>query len=474
MYERTVFVGIAEHLELLFIEDLACKDRSCAPPPVGTGGSRPSGSINISLAGQSAELSELRPKDIDKALAAMRTVPGMEDVVDIEDAITRVEEQLRATVDVAIENGYTPEMARKASHWYPVANHHLGRVASKYGYNYPETASAVAAALSPSADWESNVTNAEIVMRIVSENPVMKEVHVTSYRDRIVRDLTGKIKDAKRKGKDTTELQRALDDANTDEFLANSRNMMLGNRFNQLDTKVAAVLVQGLTQDNEMKTTAFDISEDGMSYKVGQTGSKAIIQSIANTEKAIKIAQEDRSGTSIEGMAEYISNTIGNESKVRAFYMNLAYPRDRSQDAVTVDTHALGALLGVPFNAETAKPYFKKGGDEKKKPMYNAGYPVYREAMRRIAPYLSEKLGVAVDIENRGVQSVLWEMERFLLPKTPKGVFMKDAAKMDELRTRKRAKQSAYEIKKWVVSNMSGKKERIGVPTTDVEEVSIA
>jgi hypothetical protein len=488
------FAGAAQHLEILFVEDFACKDKSCAPPPVGTGGSTPGGdgsshrlSLSVSSAGQSPEIDELDTNTAKQALevftgrvkrgtkdkpgAVVPHVPGMGGVKTLADAVDAVEAELNATIDVALANGYTREMAQTAAHWYPTANHYLGTLTDQYQYKYPETAAAVAAALSPSAEWGSNVTNAKSVLQLVHENRVLTPKDVDAYTTRVLSALEGKLGNKDLSPSDRNKILAAIERAKSPERQARLQKVLVGKQFNDIRTVHASVLAQAHVQGNELKTTAFVVTPNGKSYSVGYTKNKAIVQSLPNTMKALEIARADKRGASIEEMRPLIEN-ISKESKVRAFYMNLAYPRDRTQNAITADTHALGSFLGTPFNANTAKPYFESF-TQNKKSTYNPGYPVYRAALGRVLQRLHKELGVSGDLGRSAAQSVVWEMERYLMPEGPKGALLADSARMQQHTKMKNNGATPLEAKTWLAEQMGGARDRMEPPVTGIKEYTI-
>lgn len=189
-------------------------------------------------------------------------------------------------------------------------------------------------------------------------------------------------------------------------------------KFNDLDEDVASFLIQGNTQRHSLKEIEIDPRPDG-SYTSTEGKSKAIIQSSVNFSKAIRMARADKNGATESELAAMISSAVSQESKARAFFMNIAHPMDRRQDAVTLDTHAYGALTGVPLSLTTSGRFFVSS----KEVGYANTYPIMREAMKRVGAEL-RKRGMA-DLPGRAVQSVVWEMERAILPDKGKSAILK-------------------------------------------------
>jgi hypothetical protein len=251
----------------------------------------------------------------------------------------------------------------------------------------------------------------------------MTETDVDDYVTRQIRALESKASAPQIKKSEEqsaivkAELELARSDANRDVV----RAKILGKKFNDLDVEDATSVINGNTQANNMKGIALAPQADG-SYKIVAHNAKATVQSNANTAKAIRLAQADKNGASEDEMQEIINASVSSQSKVRAFFMNIAHPMDTQQDAVTLDTHAFGSLLGVPFSATTSKPMF----DSTKEVGFANTYPIMREALQRVNVTLAQRYDLPV-LPARAAQSVTWEMERSLLPAKPKGDIIKNS-----------------------------------------------
>jgi hypothetical protein len=431
--------------EFTEVDEFECHDASCRPPTSGgTGGSSKGqtrgatgGEIEVSRGSKGKGTVGTRDFGIDGLTPTGRqqlvehfqtAVPGGQHVTTPEEAVQVTIDHLKATVDMAIEAGYTPEMAQSAAHWYDVANTESHLMATDAGLNHHETAAAVLAALSPSAAWESNLHNGKQVCDYVGKNPEMTDTHAQYAQYRAVRALQSKRDALKKDGQDLTEVDKAIAEAERPETLASYQKMMVGKRFNDLPDKLAVMVLQGDTQFNGSKGISLIPHPDG-SYDKRLDSGKAIIQSNSNMLKAIKIAKADKNGASVEEMSKVISANVSGQSKVRAFYMNIAYPNDTAQRAITADTHFFSASVGLPLNATSAKPYFTSTTEVG----FARGYPANQAALQAMIPYLAQKLGVSPEALPRSAQSVLWEMERYLVPEKAKGDFIKNPEKMAEL-----------------------------------------
>ena len=191
---------------------------------------------------------------------------------------------------------------------------------------------------------------------------------------------------------------------------------MVGKKFNDADPDDQVAVLNGHIQGNAMRGISLVPNKDG-TYTVEDYASKTTVQSNAIVKKAIKIAIADKNGASADEMTDVISKNVSQESKVRAFYQNIANPNDRIQSA---DTHAFSGAFS-PVNAVTSKVLFASSRDIG----YAKTYPIVRESMASLAPKLSAQLGASEVMSPRAVQSVTWEMTRFLYPMSGKGQVLK-------------------------------------------------
>lgn len=421
-------------------EDFACHDASCRPPTSGgTGGSQAKGgTVHIAVGkapkgqeARSAELADMTPAAQKAALGVINSIAGMEDVKTVDEAVDKVTSRLMATVDIATGHDllrgnldgspsgpYDAERIQATSRWYDVANKYVGEVANTYGFNHVETSAAVFATLSPGAPWPSNVRNGEQVMKFVGENKKVGAEGVKDIQYRAGKVLEGERAKLKKEGQSLDEIDARIAANASKENFDRLMGQYGSKKFNDLDEDVASFLIQGNTQRHSLKEIEIDPRPDG-SYTSTEGKSKAIIQSSVNFSKAIRMARADKNGATESELAAMISSAVSQESKARAFFMNIAHPMDRRQDAVTLDTHAYGALTGVPLSLNTSGRFFVSS----KEVGYANTYPIMREAMKRVGAEL-RKRGMA-DLPGRAVQSVVWEMERAILPDKGKSAILK-------------------------------------------------
>lgn len=446
-------VSVVQDLDFAFIVDVdgeqrvmtpyefACHDASCRPPGSGgTGGSRPASrggqgiSVGKAAKGKTAAgpgVDDMSPKAQEAALKVIHSIPGMEHIKTVHEAVDAVAARLDATITIATEHKllhgnldgspsapYDASRIQATSRWYDVANTYVGAIADKYGFNHAETSAAVFATLSPGAPWPSNVRNGEHVMQYVGQNKKVGEDGVLDIQYRAGRVLSGERDKLKKAGESLEAIDAEIARVGSAEHFQKLMAEHGSKKFNDLDEETAAFLIQGNIQRHGLKEVNIDPKPDG-TYTVADGTGKAIIQSTVNFSKAIRMARADKAGADEAQLSEMIGSAVSQESKARAFFMNIAHPHDSAQNAVTLDTHAYGALTGVPLSLNTSGRFFVSS----KEVGYANSYPIMRAAMIKVSARL-ESLGMA-KLPARAVQSVVWEMERAIMPDKGKSAVLK-------------------------------------------------
>jgi hypothetical protein len=108
-----------------------------------------------------------------------------------------------------------------------------------------------------------------------------------------------------------------------------------------------------------------------------------------------------------DGTFENISNTLGNEHKIRHFYTNIIDPSDPR--AVTIDTHAIAADLVSPMSGSSVPVLHNFGRlSTAGSKIYGMSgtYPVHHEAYQQAA--------AEAGVIGRAMQSITWEAVRGL------------------------------------------------------------
>ena len=147
-------------------------------------------------------------------------------------------------------------------------------------------------------------------------------------------------------------------------------------------------------------------NENGKVLKIAWGGYNTIEKSIAvmNGRLALK------TGKVLTNEADVINSALGGQHKVRSFYNNIVDPANTSGH-VTMDTHAIAALLWMPLSGASLEVLqnFGQGGTMNDGTLGIKGlYAANAEAYRRAA--------VAFSLLPREVQSITWEAVRLLFP----------------------------------------------------------
>lgn len=147
-------------------------------------------------------------------------------------------------------------------------------------------------------------------------------------------------------------------------------------------------------------------NENGKVLKIAWGGYNTIEKAIAVMGSRLDL----KSGQVLTSEADVISAALGAQHKVRSFYNNIVDPANTSGH-VTMDTHAIAALLWMPLSGASPEVTQNFGGAG----TMNAGelgikgmYAANAEAYRRAA--------VAFSLLPREVQSITWEAVRMLFP----------------------------------------------------------
>lgn len=147
-------------------------------------------------------------------------------------------------------------------------------------------------------------------------------------------------------------------------------------------------------------------NENGKVLKIAWGGYNTIEKAIAVMSSRLEL----KSGQVLTSEADVISAALGAQHKVRSFYNNIVDPANTSGH-VTMDTHAIAALLWMPLSGASPEVTQNFGGAG----TMNAGelgikgmYAANAEAYRRAA--------VAFSLLPREVQSITWEAVRMLFP----------------------------------------------------------
>lgn len=292
--------------------------------------------------------------------------------------------------------------------WYDGANIIAQDLAGK-GDISVEQASAILAALSPSADWFINISNG---YRIVRAMTTAQDVEFSPAFT--ANALEGKLKSFKNFAKGSAKAIYKKHKVLTKSKLTKADRI----KYDEFEAELLAL--EGRTL-SEMRTDLerayfvryYDAVHHDMSYNIynpiGEvidvarkkdgTVAMSTPQSFSNMAKAISIFRD--------GSQENISLALGGNHKIRNFYNNIANPESMDGD-VTMDTHAIAAAELKPFSnkAVEVNENFGSGASSSKPIGISGTYYAYADAYRLAA----ERVGLLP----REIQSITWEAVRIL------------------------------------------------------------
>ena len=373
--------------------------------------------------------------------AALKNLLSNADAVSLEKAdaiyesyITAVESNLETLIKL-----FPKKLRDIARLWYDGANIIAQNFGRKYGATL-EQASAVLAVFSPQKDWFMNVSLAERMMaiwkndqetawsRAMSEQYIMRSGEPQAMEDKNTGEIIYDQSLVDEWNPEGIKYQKGArpgpPDANGDTTWINWDNtkaeaaVMAARKLlttlegkslrNIVESRHKARFIRMLSEVRDSPHYA-KVSPDGTPGGL-MTNDKGVKIKIAwggyNTiEKAISIMQ-----ATTENEHATISEALGEQHKVRSFYNNIADPANTSGH-VTMDTHAVAALLWLPLSGaslEVTQNFGSAGvqndGGAGIKGMYAANAEAYRRA------------GEAFGLLPREVQSITWEAVRLLFP----------------------------------------------------------
>jgi len=277
-----------------------------------------------------------------------------------------------------------PADTRERSHlWYDGARNIADRWSEKYGIQ--DTAIAgVMASLSPQKDWFMNVSLAERVLDVFTNNqdtiwtPEMEDAANRIYYSDANKILHGNI-----------------------------RGKSLSNIENNVE---AAAWIRAYDEAHHPRGHKI-ISPEGyfLDWAVSKVGKRKATGwgSLSEITKAVSVLRDPS--------MENISASMGSAHKVRNFYNNIISPNGKHGD-VTIDTHAVGAGLIQPLSGKSKEVEQNLGGTGSAGSTVaglSGTYPFFAEAYRRAA---AER-----GILPRQMQSITWEAVRGLFTAGYKG-----------------------------------------------------
>jgi len=275
--------------------------------------------------------------------------------------------------------------------WYDGANIVSNEIANQYGYTTDQVAG-VMAVLSPQMDWFRNLSLGKRVIDIYSTK---MDSTMDSKMEDYIREAGTVSKDGKKK---------FLFEGPAQKLTEKSINLLLdemrGKTFKEMSIPEKAFFVRAYDEvynsrdyENISPTgeiNGFVMTGKGERAKVGWGGFGPIMKSISILEN---------------GKIENISQNLGNQHKVRNFFVNISNPTDAN--AVTIDTHAVAAALLKPLAGSDAEVSTNLSGPPRSASTGLVGsYAVMADSYRELA----SELGILP----RELQSITWEAVRGL------------------------------------------------------------
>jgi hypothetical protein len=322
------------------------------------------------------------PKWGERSLEMMRQVPGLQKAKSHEDVVEALSANIRDTLQTV-----TPELETLAKSWYPLGNKFNIEEANANGLP-SDVMHVVTARLSPQKDWFHNLAMARAFARTYAADPVIDYDAV---------NIANNIRQA-------SWIDKKNPNIPPPEVLSSSK--LVGKRLSDLDDILAGEMVRTLTV---LRGENHTINIDGTPVVTPGGQMPGISwQSFDSMGKAMRIIRDPTPQTAHE--------ILGQQHKIRSFYENLRDPHNTSGfDDATIDTHALGMGVGIPWSS--SEPMINKffGQPKSTKAGVSGVYPLFVEANRRVAREDPARF------ENTNqIQAVTWEGQRALWPRTAK------------------------------------------------------
>lgn len=379
-------------------------------------------------------LSKARSSEIDRLANTPRVI-----TTEIADDIYRtLQADTQANLMALIEL-FPPDVREVAKLWYDGANIIANEFAKRSNVSV-EKAAGILAVFSPQKDWFMNVTIAERMMEIYT-NEQAEVWNEDMSRNYLIRSSEPEQKVNKKTGElEWPKGVVPILDANGDHMVDSDGMLMFEGWSAEKREAARKKAVENLKQVEGKPLSALTLEQQawfirmreetkypGREFRTvspsGEFGGnkvtdKGVPQKMGwggydTIRKAISIFNAPA-----DTELQVISEQLGNKHKVRSFYNNIVDPANESGH-VTMDTHAVAALLWMPLSGGSREVLQNFGGENTPSDsatgisgLYAAFAEAYRSlAVRQLAagdgntPYLA-----------REVQSVTWEAVRELFP----------------------------------------------------------
>lgn len=411
-----------------------------------------------------------RSKALEKTLSRapwLKSWLKKEQIVDSDDQMRYVMDWMKGNALEAARkagmldnNDNLTEDAIKAGRWYEVAHDLANELADEVDIP-PEAIYAVLAMFSAKTAWPNNVASALAAVRRMQENPILDDEYAAKiHRYRLgARLSTAKDKLKAIPPKEKKEILLALRD---NEKLTDAQKKLIPPEFQYLVDDIIKIAnltprdfveqelggVMGARLRDQPKTAGGfmikmaeldsfplvgekegplggsknkepDFRVRGVDFEVEADGSYAIkyTTSAGNTQHspekehadAFEILQEAFGNKDMTKIMNLIDENLGEGSKIRSFYNNIADPNDKEFQSATIDTHMGAQMMGVPVGGNHKlinDGLFSTLGNDPDGLGAPFMYPIMAEVIYEIA----QEWGVSA----REAQSILWEAQRGL------------------------------------------------------------
>jgi len=339
----------------------------------------------------------LDQKQFENNVALLVAEPGMHSP-DMQGATAdeQAEHVISRLVDnlVALHDMVPAEIRARAKLWYDRGNEIAARWSERFGLTRPQVAGMLAV-LSPQKDWYMNVTLAERVADILTNQ--MGHRYDRRMDGAAFNFLSAEYlkPEEKRKGQNA---RLAVKGKTLESVVANGNPVEIGFWVRTYDEAYFAPQHAVVTPEGGFAAPKTSANGDETVRAWG---------SFDTIGKAASVF--------LDGSPENIHRQIGGEHKVRNFYNNINTPQDPR--FVTIDTHAVAAALWRPLSGNDIAVGHNfgtgKGVSNSAVTGVNGTYPIYLEAYTRAAKKRK--------ILPREMQSITWEAVRGLFTAGFKG-----------------------------------------------------
>jgi hypothetical protein len=308
---------------------------------------------------------------------------------------------IRYMIDQMEKGGW----AKFSREWYDGANTVTGRLARTYRVE-PDASTGVVAVLSPQKDWHQN---AEMAKRVIQNhfdftrtNPKFDREVFNRYRVTSTKAKMESLKQQVRDGKITPVMAEwSLQDHAF--YLDKYKKAVVGSQWQDLAPDDQAIYLR-----------AYDELANGQRYPVlAPDGSVAHEFAINDSGEEAKMAWQSygaiKKALSIldNPTRQNISEKLGNEHKVRAFFNNMSRPNwgrlPGQRGPSTVDTHQVAVSHLMPYGAASPVVKYTMGGASNSALGLSGMNPLYQEMLTEAVK------GNPNDYLPRAGQSVSWD-----------------------------------------------------------------